>query len=970
MKPTVNLKPAHMPNAFIIMPALNQIPLKLCTLLVLFTCIQWNVDCFGFKNCVLSPNRPGLAVCTGHAIINLNSAIASLPNVTYWLNASHNLVEMLNSTTFSHLPALLKLYLDHNNISHIEPNTFQSLEGLEVLDLSWNQLTVIGPALLANLKCLCVLHLNNNKIAAVHPSSFMFQFALRELILSTNKLSSFQEIAIGVKNLSQLTILDLGNNSISAPCVGPSLLTFPFLRNLSLNRNVIHSLDLSNCSFPSLQQLDLSINNMSELKAGPFQATPALTELSLDSNSLKISELINISLPNLTMLHLSSMHPSLSTNVSVACSVFQSLPSLISLDIKRSKFRNNQLRQLGSCTNLTWLTLSTSQFRYLENKTLETFQNLKYLSMDKCKILKLGSDAWGKGLPLQTLILSRNDINKLDEYAFAVLKNLSYLDLSKNRLTNLQTQSFFGMAALRTLILHSCQITAVTRDTFTHAHKIEFLDLSFNSITRIKDYAFSRLLHVKTLLLSGNRILTVQSSAFRNLGSLKYLALDQNFIYKFSKSVFKPLKQLITLDLSYNHLFTYNKYDTPSPFQDLHSLVKLDISFQTPKLPIHASDNFFQGLENLKFLSLKGNPSSVLSHLSFINLTNLKSLDLSEIQPGKRGYWELHSHFFQGLTNLHNLWLEDSAIPDLPEEIFSGLTSLEELDLSNNDLKNFSQETFGRLSSLKYLDVSENPLICSCENAWFQNWSISVPNVQVALLDSYYCFGPGLTNRPFADEDLSFCFENWEMYLFIATTVTVLLFLLPSLIYAKFGWTFRYALYLLRGWGYKQLCPKGRDYQYDAYISCCSHDYKWVIDNILEKLEKQYEPCFRLCFGPRDFAPGQYYIDNVQNGISRSRKTLCLVSRNYLEDEWCSLEIQLACSNIYYHGYDPLVVVFKEEIPNYRLSPYHRLRKLIKQESYLTWPEDPEDEHIFWTKLCGALCFERQENVALFTVTE
>uniref|UniRef100_A0A8C6VP21 TIR domain-containing protein n=1 Tax=Naja naja TaxID=35670 RepID=A0A8C6VP21_NAJNA len=768
---------------------------------------------------------PGLAVCSGHAIINLNSAIASLPNVTYWLNASHNLVEMLNSTTFSHLPALLELYLDHNNISHIEPNTFQSLEGLEVLDLSWNQLTAIDPALLANLKRLSVLHLDNNKIATVHPSSFMFQLALRELILSTNKLSSFQEIAIGVKNLSQLTILDLSNNSISAPCVGPSLLSFPFLRNLSLSRNVIHSLDLSNCSFPSLQQLDLSINNMSELEAGPFQATPALTELSLDSNSLKVSELINISLPNLTMLHLSSMHPSLSTNVSVACSVFQSFPSLISLDIKRSKFSNNQLRQLGSCTNLTWLTLSTSQFRYLENKTFETFQNLKYLSMDKCKILKLSSNTWGKGLPLQTLILSRNDIAELDECAFAALKNLSYLDLSKNRLTNLETKSFFGMAALRTLILQYCQITAVTLNTFFYARKMEFLDLSFNSITRIRDYAFSRLLHVKTLLLSGNRILTVQSSAFRNLGSLKYLALDQNFIYKFSESVFKPLKQLITLDLSYNHLFTYNKYDTPTPFQNLHSLVKLDIN-------------------------------------------------LSEIQPGK------------GLTNLHNLWLENKM--------------------------------FGRLSSLKYLDVSENPLICSCDNARFQNWSISVPNVQIALLDSYYCFGSGLPNRLFADEDLSFCLGNWEMYLFIATTVTILLFLLPSLIYAKLGWTFRYAFYLLRGWGYNQLHPKGRDYQYDAYISCCSHDYKWVIDNILEKLEKQHEPCFRFCFGPRDFAPGQYYIDNVQNGISRSRKTLCLVSRNYLENEWCSLEIQLACSNIYYHGYDPLVVVFKEEIPNYR----------------------------------------------------
>ncbi|KAM6452419.1 uncharacterized protein PHA67_018759 isoform 1-T2 [Liasis olivaceus] len=969
MNPTINLEPVYF-YTFIIMPVLNQIPLKLCKLLFLFTWTHWGVDSFGFRNCILPHNRTGLAICTGHAIINLSSAIASLPNMTYWLNASHNSVENLTSTTFSHLPDLLELYLDHNFISSIEANTFQCLGGLEILDLSWNQLTAIGPPLLANLKHLRVLHLDHNKIAIVHSSSLMFPLALQELYLPSNGLSSFQKVATAVKDLHNLTILDLDFNHISTLCIGPSRVSLPTLRNLSLNNNAISRLDLSNCSFPDLRQLNLTHNNMSEVEAGSFQATPVLMELSLDMNPLKVSELINISLPNLTMLDLSSMKPPLNENLSVACSVFQSLPSLTSLDIKRCKFNNIQLRQLGSCTNLTWLTLSITEYRYLGNKTFDTFQNLKYLSLDRCKILQLHSKTWGKGLPLQTLILSRNDISELDYFVFSALKNLSYLDLSKNRLTNLQQKSFFGMAALRTLILHSCQITAVTRNTFYFARKIEFLDLSFNSITLVKSYAFSRL-HLKTLLLSANRILTVQKFAFRHLSSLKYLALDQNFLYKFSKSVFAPLIKLETLDLSHNYLFAYNKYSYPSPFMGLHSLVKLDISFQTPRLPICPPDNLFQGLENLKFLSLRGNPSSLFLNLSFINITTLESLDLSEIKPGKHESWKLHSHFFQGLSNLHNLWLEDSAIKDLPEEVFSDLTSLEQLVLSNNDLRNFSKELFSGLSSLKYLEVSGNSLSCSCENAWFQNWSVSVPNVQVALLNSYYCFGPEVPDRLFAYEDMSLCSENWGVFFSIGTTVTTLLLLLPSLVYAKFGWTLRHACYLLRGWGCSQLRHKGQDYQYDAYISCCSHDYEWVINNILEKLEKQHEFHFRFCFGPRDFAPGKYYIDNVQNGISRSRKTLCLVSRSYLENEWCSLEIQLACSKIYYHGHDPLVVVFMEEIPNYRLSPYHRLRKLMKQESYLTWPEDPEAEDLFWTKLCEALGSQRQEETfTLFTVIE
>lgn len=38
-----------------------------------------------------------------------------------------------------------------------------------------------------------------------------------------------------------------------------------------------------------------------------------------------------------------------------------------------------------------------------------------------------------------------------------------------------------------------------------------------------------------------------------------------------------------------------------------------------------------------------------------------------------------------------------------------------------------------------------------------------------------------------------------------------------------------------------------------------------------------------------------------------------------------------------------------------RLTPYHRLRKLLKQNSYLHWPEEPNAEDMFWTQLREAL---------------
>uniref|UniRef100_A0A670K4N3 TIR domain-containing protein n=1 Tax=Podarcis muralis TaxID=64176 RepID=A0A670K4N3_PODMU len=694
------------------------------------------VHSFGLTHCILSPNRPGLATCSGQAISNLTSVTLQLPNSTRWLNASNNKVTHLTSTTFSHLPHLLELYLDHNNISGIEYNAFHSLEDLEVLDLSWNQLVSVESSMLSSLRNLRELFLGHNSIATLHPSSLISQVALQELHLPNNNLSSLQEVATATQGLANLTFLDLGSNQISTPCMGSSWIVFPSLRNLSLNSNGISRLDLSNCSFPNLQQLNLTHNNMSQVEAGSFRATPVLVELSFNMNPLDISQLINATLPNLTMLHLSSMNPPLNESMSAACSFFKSLSSLTSLDIQHSQMNDTQLRQLGSCTNLTWLDLSTTGYKYLKNGVFETFQGLEFLSLEKCKVLRLSSSAWGKQMQLRTLILRRNSISQLEDSVFRPLNQLSYLDLSKNHLTNLQQRSFFGMEALRTLILQGCQITAVTRNTFHYARKMEFLDLRDNSIKLIKPRAFL-LKHMGTLLLSGNKILTVKRNGFYQLNSLRYLYLDHNLLYKLSRGVFTPLKKLEILDISHNHLFTYNKYDYPSPFAGLRSLRKLDLSFQSPRLPICPPDKVLQGLGNLQYLSLKGNPS---------------------------------------------------------------------------------------------------------------------------LLHGYY---------------------------------------------------------LLRGWGFKRLRQKGQEYQYDAYISCCSQDHEWVVNNVLEKLEVQGEPSLRLCFGPRDFAPGEYYIDNVQNGISQSRKTLCVVSDNYLESEWCSLEIQLACSKIYYQREDPLVVVFMEEIPNY-----------------------------------------------------
>ncbi|CAG6010731.1 unnamed protein product [Menidia menidia] len=52
---------------------------------------------------------------------------------------------------------------------------------------------------------------------------------------------------------------------------------------------------------------------------------------------------------------------------------------------------------------------------------------------------------------------------------------------------------------------------------------------------------------------------------------------------------------------------------------------------------------------------------------------------------------------------------------------------------------------------------------------------------------------------------------------------------------------------------------------------------------------------------------------------------------------------------------DVLILVFLEDIPSYLLSPYHRMRNLLKKKTYLSWPRAQTHPEVFWEKLRLAL---------------
>ncbi|XP_013880644.1 toll-like receptor 13 [Austrofundulus limnaeus] len=115
------------------------------------------------------------------------------------------------------------------------------------------------------------------------------------------------------------------------------------------------------------------------------------------------------------------------------------------------------------------------------------------------------------------------------------------------------------------------------------------------------------------------------------------------------------------------------------------------------------------------------------------------------------------------------------------------------------------------------------------------------------------------------------------------------------------------------------------------------------------------EQGWRLCLHHRDFQPGKPIMENITDAIYGSRKTICVISRHYLQSEWCSREIQMASFRLFDEQKDVLILLFLEEIPSRHLTPYYRMRKLVKKRTYLSWPQAAQHPGVFWQNVQRAL---------------
>lgn len=88
--------------------------------------------------------------------------------------------------------------------------------------------------------------------------------------------------------------------------------------------------------------------------------------------------------------------------------------------------------------------------------------------------------------------------------------------------------------------------------------------------------------------------------------------------------------------------------------------------------------------------------------------------------------------------------------------------------------------------------------------------------------------------------------------------------------------------------------PAVADFRYDAFISYSHQDQAWVDNVLLPRLEGAG---LRICLDTRDFEIGVPALTNMENAVQQSRKTLLVLTPDWVASEWTHFESLLLQTN-------------------------------------------------------------------------
>ena len=457
-------------------------------------------------------------------------------------NRTSNILEFdLEANHLAHIPALghqprlKELDLHRNVIVNVTfPTSYRTTSGEIGIDLSSNKIDIIQNASFNSLRNtnLTYLHLSDNKIKYVESGAFSQVSAIMALRLKHNPLTrqALQNIAFGLSGKPRMS-LDVSGIFYTNEQLQIFLCSFRSisLKLLRLRENHITALtDGMFKEIGQLRELDMAKNKIASVQESSFEGVTGLITLNLVDNEL---ENIPKGLPpSLQQLYLNKNKLS-----EIKMDDFTHLLKLRRLILRDNQIVNLENGAFNGLTGLRKLDLAANKIKQIPGKLFKPLRNLTHLDISKNKLesIRFLRNRFKSLCSLRVFNMADNLCSYVQPNIFQSMKYLEILNLAKNKLGCLFTgkgaeTTFKGLKHLKEIYITNNNLDTISEAAFNDQTELQVLKVDGNKISHFSPNLFRFTKSLKSLDLSQNKISVLTKDNMKYLQNLQNLNLAKN----------------------------------------------------------------------------------------------------------------------------------------------------------------------------------------------------------------------------------------------------------------------------------------------------------------------------------------------------------------------------------------------------------------------------------------------------------
>ncbi|KAJ8893673.1 hypothetical protein PR048_006273 [Dryococelus australis] len=819
---------------------------------------------------------------------------------------------------------------------------------------------------------------------------------LRERLFGLDSVSSLSLNYLGLadvpydflKNLSQLKNLDFRDNNLRFP-IG-FFDHVPNLRTLEISRNNIKYLEPGTFrNLSQLYRLSAWANRLQNLTRETFVGLNGLVGLDLTNNG--IQELADDVFAELHNLKVLAMHANNFTYL--PNNLFRNTRMLETIRINDNR---GELASLppGLLANLTYLREAYLHRVSLSNLPEDLFHgsmNLTIITLFGNNLKTLPAGLFRDNIRLLKLDLSSNKLEQLPDNIFSTLFELKLLDLSNNHLTKINEHLFANIYNLESLFMRRNAISDVHGLAFFNLQRLRKFDISSNIVSfsnSVQDLIFMSH-HVK-LDITHNMISKIDLDEAETI-SLSSMGTDRTVR---SITVYldgNPLNCDCSIYDFLRYLEVKISPEVLSWFQLLPGSLECSSPpmYQGTRVSSLLTEHFLCGCDNTEqqesircpkncTCCAKPHSETLIVDCSKVGLLhapaelpNLSNLKISHTQLLLQGnnITSLASATQPGYEHVTHIDISHNKLNVLHVDQLP--PKLQILHLVDNNLTELNKPVLAFLENRTTVSLQGNPWSCSCKNrdflsflhSQFQQVNMQIkpyflPNncllskTNVLHLRNITCLTQNGINVPLPPMTVNeMCPVDIALILMLGITIGVVGLLLIAIATLLCCYRHKIKIWLyahntMLWWITEDELDEGK--LLDVFISFSHEDEYFVVKELVPRLEGEQKP-FKLCCHFRGCTSGEFIPQQIARSIRDSTRTLVVLSPNFLESVWGSMELRAVHQRALNEGRTKAIFLLYGDIGKVEdLDP--EIKTCLRANTYIKWG-DPW----FWDKLHYAL---------------